>query len=370
LKNAWLELDLTVLRDNIRSVLGALKQPAELIFVVKANAYGHGLAPVCRCAWESGVRRFAVANLDEAVSLRRLLPQAGIIVLGVIGPDDVAAALAESIEVVLGDEEHGADLAAAARACSVVLCCHAKIDTGMGRLGFALDRAADAVARLAAAGGLEFSGICSHFASSAAVDCCFAQLQMKRFLGVVDACRRNGLAVPMRHMSNSSAFLRNAAWDLDGVRVGIHLYGYGSVFPSPRSRTRPMLQWKSRLIQVKRVPAGSPVGYDSTHITPTATNIGVVPVGYADGYARRLTNQGHVLVAGRSCPVVGRVSMNFITVDLGPEGAGRAGDEVVLMGQQGEASVWADQLAAWCETIPYEILTSIRSPGALATPSH
>ena len=125
-----------------------------------------------------------------------------------------------------------------------------------------------------------------------------------------------------------------------------------------------MLQWKSGLVQVKRVPAGSPIGYDSTHVTPAATTIGVVPVGYANGYSRHLSNKGRVIVNGRLCPVVGRVSMNYITVDLGPEGADRPRDEVVLMGQQGQASVWADQLAEWCGTIPHEILTGIRSIAA------
>ncbi len=364
MKNSWLELNFAVLRDNIQSIVHALNRRAELVLVVKSNAYGHGLAAVSRCAGETGVRRFAVADMDEAAILRRMFPQAAIMMLGIIQPDDVEAAIAGDIEVVLVDEEHGAALASATRARPRALRCHAKIDTGMGRIGFAWDRAAESIARLAQSGGLTFSGIFSHFASSAAEDRRFADLQMERFLGAVEACRLKGVTIPFRHMSNSGAFLRNAAWDLDGVRIGIHLYGYGGAPPSARSRTRPMLQWKSGLVQVKRVPAGSPIGYDSTHVTPAATTIGVVPVGYANGYSRHLSNKGRVIVNGRLCPVVGRVSMNYITVDLGPEGADRPRDEVVLMGQQGQASVWADQLAEWCGTIPHEILTGIRSIAA------
>jgi alanine racemase len=244
----------------------------------------------------------------------------------------------------------------------VTLRCHAKVDTGMGRLGFAWEEAAAALARLVREGGLRVEGLCTHFASGGrAGPGSFAEEQARRFRAVAEQCAARGLAIPFRHIANSAAFLARPDWDLDGVRLGIVAYGYGNRQDRRAVRTRPFLQWKTRVVQVRRVPAGSPVGYSSTHVTPAATQLAVIDVGYSDGYARLLSNKGCVLVGGRRAPVVGRVTMNFTTVDVGPDATVRDGDEAVLIGTQGGASVWADELARQAQTIPYEILTGIRS---------
>jgi len=165
----------------------------------------------------------------------------------------------------------------------------------------------------------------------------------------------------MRHVANSDALLRDTEWQADAVRVGILLYGYSSAHPRQRLPTRPFLHWKTRLLLVKRVPSGFPVGYGGTYRTPCETCLGTIDVGYADGYARACGNRAFVLVKGRRVPVVGRVSMNLTTLDLGPASDAVEGDEVVLLGQQGAEAVWADDIAEWVGTIPYEILTGIRS---------
>jgi alanine racemase len=361
MSDSWRELDLGILSENIGSVRRVLGPHTDLMFVVKSDAYGHGMEPVVRCAWDNGVRRFVVVEIGEAARLRKALPEAEILVMGPIWLADVRTVAEGGFAVALVSEGHGAGLAAAARAAGVRLRCHAKIDTGMGRLGFGWETAADALKRIVNGGGLVLEGIATHFASAAPADRGRADRQAQRFFSVVRECEEKGLPVAFRHISSSYPFVCDPAWDLNGIRLGILLYGYG-----PREgrgvTTRPFLQWKARIIQVKEVPAGFPIGYDSTYSTVRATRIGTIGLGYADGYRRALSNKGRVIVRGRSCPVVGRVNMNWVTVDLGPDSEVREGDTAVLIGAEGGASVWADELADLCDTISYEILTGIRSP--------
>ena len=363
-RNAWIELDLDVLGDNIRAMQQALARRTEVILVVKANAYGHGMQAVARRASACGVGWFVVSRLDEALDLRATLPQARILLLGAVWPADVGEILAQGITPVLVGEDQAREVAAAARRCRAALPCHVKIDTGMGRFGLAWEEAGDKLSRLRAEGGLEIQGLCTHLASAGKPGDPFAELQAQRFHTAIADCAAKGLTVPFKHMANSAAFATRADWDLDGVRLGILLYGYGGKRHDTRVRTRPLLQWKTRVIQIRKVPAGFKVGYLSTHVTSAPTHLATIDVGYSDGYSRLMSNKGYVLVGGRRARVVGRVTMNFTTVDLGLDAAVREGEEVVLLGQQSGESLWADELARWCQTIPYEILTSIRSATA------
>jgi alanine racemase len=374
MSNTWIELDLEALADNIRNVRAALTRAAEIIFVVKSDAYGHGLAPVARQAWQCGLRWFAVAHIGEALRLRELLPEARILVMGVLAPEEIPAALAARLLPVVVSAEHGLALAAAAAAQGQALACHAKVDTGMGRLGFAWETAADALAALARRGGLALQGICTHLASADEPETDFAETQAERFRQVVLGCAERGLPPLFKHLANSGGVLRDVAWDLDGVRLGILLYGYGPRLAragsapgeARRARgravaTRPLLHWKTRVVQVKTVPARFPVSYGSTHVTERETILATVNAGYADGYRRALGNRGAILIGGRRCPVVGRVTMNLTVADAGPDAAVRVGDEATLLGTQGGEAVWAEELAALCGTISYEVLTSIRT---------
>jgi len=237
-----------------------------------------------------------------------------------------------------------------------------EIDTGMGRLGFWWEDAAGVLPDLAQLPGLNIQGMYSHFASSDGADHSFAEIQYDRFLKAAKDCERCGMTIPFKHMSNSGAILHSAKWDMNAVRPGILFYGYGS---SPAARpieTKPFLQWKTKVVQVKEVPAGFHVGYNSTFITERTTMLATIDTGYADGYPRLLSNKGSVIIQGRKCPVIGNVTMNFISVDLGPGSSVVKGDEVTLIGAQGGNSVWADEIAELCATISYEILTNIQSP--------
>lgn len=359
MKRSWVEVDLGMLADNLRRCREGVAPGTEIVFVVKADAYGHGAAPVAARAFAAGVRWFAVAYVEEALEVRAVLPDARILVLGAAEPEDVPALQAHGIIPVVVGQEHGRALGAAAAAQGIRLSVHLKIDTGMGRLGVEWPEAVAAYRELAAHPGLDIQGVCSHFAASELDHPAPAEQQAERFRRFEAQRKEIDSRELMRHLSNSRASLYFSDWDYDAVRPGISLYGYCCEDERMRFRTRPILQWKANVVRVKPVPAGYRVGYDSTYTTPAPTTLAVLCVGYADGYLRWLSNRGAVLIRGRRCPVAGRVSMNWLTVDAGPEADVQPGDEAVLIGRQGTEAIWADELAELCGTIPYEILTSI-----------
>jgi alanine racemase len=354
-------LDLALLAQNIWQIKAAVPSSSDLILVVKANAYGHGISTVAKKAFECGIRRFFVATLDEAISVRLVLPESQILLLGAVWPADLPEVVRHRIVPVLFSEDQARELAEAARTSGVSVRCHVKVDTGMGRMGWPWETAAEKILEVHRLGGLEISGICMHFASAGRATDAFARLQAGRFQTVLAACSALEIPPLFTHVSNSAAFSSHPELDMDGVRIGILAYGYGGRPGAARVQTKPLLQWKTRVIQVKQVPAGFPVGYLSTHVTPEPTSLATIDVGYADGISRLMSNKGYVLVGGRRAKVVGRVTMNFTIVDLGFDSAVKPGDEVVLIGTQGTESLWADEVARWCATIPYEILTNIRS---------
>jgi len=355
MQRSWIEIDLRLLRENVRALCAAI--PAQMIFVIKADAYGHGMVPVALAAAEEGVTWFAVAYLEEALQLREALPDVRILVLGCVLPESVDVLLDKKITPIIMDRDHGLSLAAAAREAGSTLSAHLKVDTGMGRFGVQWDAVDETVTALNEAGGLELTGVCSHFAKvepKTPDDACQQAEKFQNALATLPA----GI---FTHLSSSRAALYFPEWDYDAIRQGIVLYGYGAQDPSGRFQTKPILQWKARVAQVKAVPSGFSVGYYGTHITEAPTQIATLAVGYADGYNRALSNRGDVLVGGKRCAVVGRVSMNWITVDVGPDADVTVGDEAVLIGEQGSESIWANELSAICRTIPYEILTSIHA---------
>ncbi len=356
---SWVEIDLNALRANIRAFQDALAGRAEPILVVKADAYGHGDGIVARAAAQEGVRRLAVAHVHEAENVRTAVPEAWILLLGAAPPESVPTLLECRVTVSIVSFEHGRALSEAATRAGRQLPAHIKVDTGMGRLGFSWETAAADAAALFDLPGLDPVGVFTHFARVTGEADDPAARQIERFRAVADALDRRAGRRLFRHASNSRAFLLHPEWDFDGVRPGLALYGYGADSPDGRFYTRPVLQWKTRVVQARRVPAGFPVGYDSTFITPRPTTLAILAVGYADGYPRALSGKGVVLLGGRRCPVLGRVSMNWTAVDAGPDADIAVGEEAVLIGRQGHVEVWADELAQLCDTIPYEIVTRI-----------
>jgi alanine racemase len=356
---SWVDVDVGRLRANAAAIQASLGG-TDLIAVVKSDAYGHGLGPVAAALAAGGVERFAVAYAGEGEIVRAAAPGAKqILVLGVARAEEVPTLLEKRITPMVVSSEQALELSDAAQAAGGRLAVHLKLDTGMGRLGFVCPGEVESAARVVELPGLDVRGACTHFSMVEPDKPAAAAGQAEKFNAAVETLEAAAGRRLFRHMSSSRAALLMPECDCDAVRVGIALYGYGAAEADKRFRTHPVLSWKSRIMQVKRVPAGFPVGYYQSYRTPAETELAVVACGYTDGYQRHLGNAGEVLVGGVRRPVVGRVSMNWIAVDLGPGSGAKAGDEVVLIGRQGGEQVWADELAHHCATIAYEILTGI-----------
>ena len=357
---SWIEVDLKTLRGNVEAIRSSLGG-TELMVVIKSDAYGHGLEAVAAALGRAGVSRFAVAYAAEAAAVRAAVPEAALIlVLGAVFPADVPKMLRDRIAPVVVSAEHARALSDAAVAAGGRLGVHVKLDTGMGRLGFVCPAEIEQAAGVARLPGLEVQGVCTHFAMvEPEKKPTAAKGQAEKFRQAVPIIEAAAGRRLFRHISSSRAALLLPECDHDAVRVGISLYGYGAAEKDKRFATAPVLSWKSRVMQVKKVPAGFAVGYSGSYKTAAPTELATISCGYADGYQRHLGNKGHVLIGGKRRPVVGRVSMNWISADLGPDSGIRAGDEVVLIGEQGGESIWADELAKHCGTIAYEILTGI-----------
>lgn len=355
-----MEVNLDRLRANARAVRSSLAG-SDLVAVIKADAYGHGLGPVAEALFEAGVTRFAVAYVAEALDVRSAAPDARqILVLGVARGEDVPLLLARDITPVVVSSAHANELSQAALSAGGRLNVHLKFDTGMGRLGFICPSEIPQALEALALPGLDVQGLCTHFSMvEPQKKPTAARGQAGKFRHAVEAVERVAGRRLFRHMSSSRAALLLPECDQDAVRVGLALYGYGAAEGEGRFHTLPVLSWKSRVMQVKTVPADFPVGYYASYKTSAPTDLAIISCGYTDGYQRHLGNKGHVLVGGRRRPVVGRVSMNWIAADLGPASGVQPGDEVVLLGRQGNEEIWADEIARHCSTIAYEILTGI-----------
>lgn len=359
LMTSWVEINLKQLSENLAEVRGALAPDTQMIFVVKANAYGHGLREIARHAASEGVEWFAVAYLHEALVVREVAPAASILIIGAEPPQHVQQLHEANLTPIIVDEAHAEALSSAATELGVRLNTHLKVDTGMGRFGVPWETAVEAFGRIDKLPGLEVTGVCTHFASVEVARPSLGPKQIERFSETTSAICKMVDRPIMRHASSSRALACFEEWDLDAVRPGIVIYGYGAREEGLRVATQPILQWKSRVSMIKQVPAKFPVGYYSSYTTSKETCIATITTGYADGYHRLLGNRGYALVRGKRYPVVGRISMNWITLDVGLDSGIEPGDEVVLIGEQGEEHFWADAMARMCRTIAYEILTSI-----------
>ena len=360
---SWVEIEESAVIENAQAVMRALPEGVRLIAVVKSDAYGHCLHPFAKALRKAGVRDFALAYAAEAETVRDAVPDARLLlVLGGADASDVPMMLAKGITPVVPSAQAACAFGDAALAAGGVLPVQLKLDTGMGRLGFLMPQLLpDALSTLRVP-GISVEGLCAHFAIvEPQRNPQAAALQMEKYRAAAQALEAAAGKPLFKDVSSSRAALLMPDCDNNGVRVGIALYGYGAADPAGRFRTRPVLQWKTRVVQVRDVPAGMAVGYYGAYKTTRPTKLAVLSCGYADGYNRHLGNIGHVLVGGRRCLVAGRVSMNWISVDLGPNADVHEGDEAVLIGRQGDAEIWADELARHCGTIAYEILTGISS---------
>jgi alanine racemase len=328
--------------------------------VVKADGYGHGAVPSARAALAGGADRLAVATADELETLRAGGIEAPVQVLGPLTPPEMARAVAAGGELTLWTPEAAVAAAGLGDAARPVPA-HLKLDTGMGRLGARPETAA-ALADAASRPGLDVVGLMTHFAAAdepEGENAGFMREQLLRFTGAL-ADLRPRFPGALVHAANSAATLRDPGTHRDMVRCGIALYGCSPFMEDPDAHDlRPAMEWVSWLASIKTIRSRESVGYGRTYRAARGTRIGLVPVGYADGYARVLSNRSRVLVGGRPVPVVGTISMDQLTVDLGPEGPCAVGDEAVLLGARAGERITAEELGRLAGTINYEVTCSV-----------
>jgi len=349
-------VDLAAVRHNTSALRPV---SAELIAIVKADAYGHGAVPVARAATRAGASRLGVALVEEGVELRAAGLDVPILTLTEFPPGSEGEALRAGLTPTLYTTEALARLVDAAAGGPVGA--QVKVDTGMHRVGVPWERAEEFVAELVRA-GVVLEGVWTHLANAEDPGDPFTDLQLERFGGVLDHLRAEGVSPGLVHAANSAGRLaRPDAW-FDAVRVGVALYG---VSPGPGVDDaargldlRPALSLRSAVSFVKRLAAGEAVSYGLTHRLERDATVATVPVGYADGYPRALSNRGDALIAGRRRRVIGSVTMDQLLVDCGNDPV-RVGDEVILLGRQGEVEITAAELAERSGTIPYEIVCRI-----------
>lgn len=355
------EIDLDQLTANYRAVEGAVA-PARMLPVVKAGAYGHGLVEVARLFESCGPAGLAVAFLEEGAVLREAGVVCPILVMGGLDTSQIPDFLHFNLTMTVSSVQVVGPIEEAAGRLGTVARVHAKVDTGMGRMGVRPEGAAELLDALLSNRHAELEAVYSHFATADEPDPAQTLDQITIYRRVVSYFGERDLPMPTLHLANSGAVLQHPDSYFDLVRPGLMLYGVYPTDAIPRTvGIEPGLTWRSRVVLSKPRPAGSPVSYGATWTPDRDTRIVVVPMGYGDGFPRLLSNRAEVLIRGRRHPVVGRVCMDQFMVDVGPDTDVRVGDEVVIIGSQGAETVTANEVAAWARTIPYEVLTGITS---------
>lgn len=354
-------IDLAQLRANLRAVQRSLtarggRRP-RICLALKAAAYGHGAVPVARAALQAGASAFGVATVAEGVELRAAGITAPILLFSLPLPEEAAEIVRARLTALCADAALGRDLARAAASAGRTVAVHLKVDTGMGRIGCRPDVAAELAQELRRLPALRLTGVCTHFALADQPDQEFSRAQLTAFNRAVAAIPDHHRL--LRHAANSGAIVGLPAAHLDLVRPGIIAYGY---YPGEHQRrtvpVRPVMELATRVVYLKRVPAGTGLSYGLTYRTAAATLIATLPVGYADGYPRILSGRTEVLIRGRRYPVAGRICMDQCLVDLGPRPDVARYDRAVLFGPD-PAGPDAAELAAAADTIPYEITSRV-----------
>jgi alanine racemase len=353
-------IDLAAIRHNVRQIRSTLPAATRMIGVVKANAYGHGAIPVSRAILSAGADSLAVAIPEEGLELRSAGIQVPILVLGLTLPEQAALLVDYDLTATVASQEGLSALQSIALRKKKQARIMLKLDTGMSRIGVQPEEMVSFAREALALEGIQVIGMFTHFATADAVDTSYALTQLDRLKQTISSLKEAGLAVPLVSAANSAATDSFPAAYFDAVRPGIIQYGLP---PDPAMPLhldlKPAMSLKTRIVFVKHVPAGTPVNYGCTYHTAAPTWLATLPIGYADGYSRHLSNQAEVLVHGIRRRVVGRICMDQTVIDLGPECDAAVGDEAVLCGRQGQDEITLTELAVLAGTINYELACGI-----------
>jgi alanine racemase len=354
--STWVDVDLSAIKNNISYVLDRSK--VQVMAIVKANAYGHGAVPVAQAALEAGASWCGVARASEALELRRAGLDCPILILGYTPKARYGEMIAHQVSMTFWDIQQIEEISATASQLGKEAKLHLDVDTGMSRLGVEPDEVVGLLEAIAHLPNVQVEGLFTHFARADEADPAPTDIQEELFHGLMKKLESAGIHIPLIHVANSAASLTRPSVYFDCIRLGIAMYG---LHPSSECLLplgfRPALTWKSVLSQVKTLPPGRGISYGHEYVTSREERIGTVPVGYADGFRRVSGNQ--VLVAGRKVPVVGRVTMDQIMVQLDAVPEAIVGEEVMLLGAQGESSITAEDVASRWGTINYEVTSGI-----------
>lgn len=357
-RGAWLGVDLVALADNLRAIRSLLAPSTKLMAVVKADAYGHGALAVAEAALANGATHLGVATVEEGQKLRRSHVHAPILVLGLVPDKAYQAAIESHLQVTVSSGRQVQVVERIAAGLGKVADLHLKVNTGMTRVGCELHEAAGLAKYVLDSTSVRLNGVSSHLATAEAPLPVDAEAQVSRFAELADALKLSPKRV-LRHVANSAGTLYLPSAHMDMVRVGLAMYGCSPRGNEPAPvRLRQVLSLRARVAQVKEVPPGTVVGYGGTWTASRATRLALLPVGYADGMPRSLSNRGEVLVRGVRCPIVGRVSMDQTIVDVGSI-AVEPGEEVLLLGAYGDKPMSVERWADLDGSVNYEILCGL-----------
>lgn len=353
-RNVWAEVDLSAIAHNVQVTRKVLKPGTKICAVVKADAYGHGAVPVATAALAAGVNYLAVSMTQEAVELREAGIMAPILILGTMTPEHEKAIVDYKITQTVYDLTTAQALSAMALQENKTVKVHLAVDTGMNRIGCRPSEAADLAEAISHLPHVELEGLFSHFATADETNKDYAQHQVALFNQAVESIKARGIEIPLIHLDNSAGITEMPGTEFNMVRQGITLYGW---WPSKEVKQcldiRPVMSLKAEVVFVKQVPAGEKVSYGCTYETKEPTLIATLPLGYADGVSRKLSNKGYVSIRGYKAPIIGRICMDQFMVDVTHVPNVHAGDEAVIFG---DGAISLDQVADWCGTIGYEVL--------------
>lgn len=354
------------LRGNIRELKKQMPSDATLAAVVKADAYGHGMEWVSRIALEEGCRFLAVSNLAEALALRRCGISGEVLIIGPIFPEECDEVVANRFAVAVGSVNLAQSLSKSAHKMQIPARAHLKFDTGMGRYGF-LDESKHLIStmkKIANLDGIHTEGAMTHFSEADVAGSDFTQDQARRFRLVLRELRTIGIQPKWVHAANSSALAFHPETSFSMARIGIAMHGAFSEKTKNNLHLEPVMSAETDVVELRDVPKGHPVSYGRTFITTRPSRLALLPLGYGDGYPRSASNKGHVLIRGCRAPIVGRVTMSLIVVDVTNIDGASVGDSVLLFGQKDGQELPVEELAQAADTIGYEILCNMGSHGA------
>lgn len=363
LRPAWAEIDLDAIAYNTRNIKKLIGDK-DLIAVVKANCYGHGVIDIIPTLLENGVSRFAVAMISEALEIRDNKITAPVMILGFTPLYLGEELINNNIEQTVYDLDYAKELSKIALALNKKAKIHIAIDTGMGRIGFLPnEKSIDNITEICSLEGIEVIGIFTHFSTSDEKDKEYSHEQFTKMLSVMDTLKKRGIDIPLKHVANSGAIIDLPDTYLDAVRAGIILYGY---YPSDEIdknnlALKPALTLKATITNVKTLEKDMYVSYGRTFKTSNETIVATIPVGYADGYLRKLAENGKVIIKGEFAPIIGRICMDQFMIDVTNIPDVKIGDEVILLGEKNGLKYNADDMAKKLDTINYEVTCMLKS---------